>query len=121
MGTSNNGNFDNDSARDYIYSLQKEITDEIEGYLTYEEDPFCIDDIDTVMAAVEVIISLCKDCLAIPPEIEIVNRWRDTILKVYDNEIDELEPDKEYKVGRRKIIEGTFQRLEKETLKKVNL
>lgn len=114
MGAGGSGNFDNDSAFDYIADVVKEHISEVEQLISFGVDvPFCVEDTDIVMAAIEVIIALCEKCYAIPPDLELVRKWKRLTIEVYDNEIDGLGPKPDYKIERRQVINSTFEKLEK--------
>jgi hypothetical protein len=68
---------------------------------------------ELVTASTEVIIALCENCHAEPPEslALTVEKWKQKALAVYDKEIDGLEPKPDYKINRRKVIAETFDRL----------
>jgi hypothetical protein len=60
------------------------------------------------MAAVAILKTLIEHCRAPRPERNEIVALRDSLLAVYDAEIDGLDPDPEFKVERRKVIERTF-------------
>jgi hypothetical protein len=43
--------------------------------------------------------------------VEVVERWKQTYLTVYDESIDGFDPTADYKVERRRVIATTFDRL----------
>jgi hypothetical protein len=115
MGVSGSGNFENDSALDYIGDVVKNHINEVEQIINSNVDGsgFGVEDTDVIMAAIEVIIALCEKCYAVPPKLQLIENWKRLTLEVYDNEIDELRPDPDYKIERRQVINDTFEKLEK--------
>ena len=101
MGTWAEGNFDNDSALDFVEEIADTVAKEI-------AEPDGVEDIELVMAAVAVQKALVEHCHAPPPEKSLIESLKSSILKVYDREIDDLDPDPEYKGARRRVIEQTF-------------
>lgn len=112
MGTWGPGNFDNDGAMDYRDELADRLTEEIEGVFADPERLALDEEGETVMMpGVAVLSLLVSQCRATPPEPDVVARWRDAYLAVYDDQIDSLDPDPEFKTGRRQVILETFNGL----------
>ena len=44
------------------------------------------------------------------PPSSTLEAWRDRYVRVWDEYIDELEPDEDYRVDRRQVIVSTFER-----------
>jgi hypothetical protein len=101
MGAWAEGNFSNDDALDFVCDVAGFVDDKISPATEVEG-------IDSLMAAVAVRKALVECCHAPRPERTELISLKDSTLKLYDEEIDALEPKPEYKVGRRKIIERTF-------------
>ncbi len=115
MGTWGPGNFDNDSANDYIDEFSQEMIDKIEGCFA-TEDGYSLDEggEGVLMPTVEILSVLCERCSGLPPEPEVVVRWKQAYLTNYDDQVDNLEPTPEYKIARRQVIEETFGKLEEQ-------
>ncbi len=64
-----------------------------------------------VMPIVGILILLCEQCGAYPPDEGAIVNWRDNYLQIFDNQIDDLAPRGNFKVERRTIIAQTFERL----------
>ena len=112
MGTWAEGNFDNDVALDYLAGIIDQITSNIEDIFN-SGDAADLEQCgeSELMPGVEIISILSEKCNAVPPKEDIVNRWKNRYLKIYDSQIDGLDPDAEYKIKRRKVIEDTFNKL----------
>jgi hypothetical protein len=112
MGTWEAGNFDNDEALDYVAEIQAPLLHQLEHIIA---DPHLAEPDEPtsarVMAAAEILAILCEQCNAVPPKPDIVTQCQEAYLPVWDGYIDRLEPDPEYKLERRKVIQATFERL----------
>jgi hypothetical protein len=104
MGTWGSGNFAGDAALDFVESIAAEVDKE----LVPPED---FGDIEIIMAAVATRIVLIDHCNASRPDRGEVETLRDRVLEVYDEEIEGLDPDPEYLIERRRVIEQTFDAL----------
>ena len=116
MGTWGAGNFDNDAANDYIDDLCHELADQVEQCFAVEGG--C--DLEetgegTLIPTIEILSVLCEYSSGLPPEPERVAEWKQKYLAIYDEEIDYLDPTPEHKVERRRVIEDTFAKLEKQS------
>ena len=113
MGTWGEGNFSNDGALDYLATLIQKLVTRIENQLASDYGA----DLDKggeseLMPSVEIISVLCEHCGAVPLRESIIKGWRQRYLNVYDAQIDALDPDPEFKVKRRQVIDATFRKLE---------
>ena len=63
------------------------------------------------MPSVAIIKVLSEQCGAAPPKPEVIEEWRSKYLAIYDEQIDDLDPNPDYKVERRKVIDETFVEL----------
>jgi len=112
MGTWGPNNFENDGAMDFagylIDQWAKSITD-----MLADIDPVGLDDggEEELMPMVHLIYLTAKETGACPPEPDTILSWKNDYLKIYDDEIDGLDPDPEFKVERRRVIESTFDDL----------
>ncbi|HVT79286.1 MAG TPA: DUF4259 domain-containing protein [Phycisphaerae bacterium] len=101
MGTWAEGNFDNDTALDLVGDIAQSATDEM-------TPPDAVEDVDLVMAAVAIRKVLVEHCNAPRPEPSQLKKLKAQVLAIYDEEIDGLEPEPQYKIARRKVIAQTF-------------
>ncbi|MFK4762200.1 DUF4259 domain-containing protein [Microbacterium sp. ZW T5_45] len=115
MGTWGPGNFDDDTVADGL----SEITDELIAKIA---EPFADDD-DTELQPDEWAGSMVPAWLEILTDIAAAGRvgatfpdsgtisaWGERFLQVWDEYIDELDPDPEYRVERRSVLVSTFDR-----------
>jgi hypothetical protein len=111
MGTWGNGNFDNDGALDYVGDLIDRLTDTITA--CFDEDNADLDEggESELMPSIGIIKILSEQCGAAPPKPDVIEGWRSKYLQIYDEQIDGLDPDPEYKLERRKVIDQTFKDL----------
>lgn len=111
MGTWSAGNFENDGALDFVGDLVDQLIEGIER--CFEESGADLDEEGeaVLVPSVEIISLLCERCNAAPPDPEAVKSWKEEYLEIYDAQIDQLDPDPDYQVERRRTIEQTFDRL----------
>ena len=130
MGAFSEGNFDNDAALDARQEVLDYLVDAIKEFTN--SGSFCVEDTDSTMAYIEMLTVILAHTSNTPhhiddpelmkmlkgfsgsqtPDLQTVTGWKNRILKVYDDEIDGLMPDPEYKVKRREVIETALNRLE---------
>lgn len=130
MGSFGAGNFENDAALDARQDAINHVTNAIREWLS--GNSFYVEDVDSVMGYVATLVAILENTRATataggeadplltflqgmadgggPPK-EDVLAWQEQVISTYDAEIDELEPDEEYKVERRQVIVETFARL----------
>ena len=109
MGTWGLGNFESDGALDYLDELIYRLTDTIVGY--FNKDNADIGETSELMPTVAIMLALVKECHAAPPKADVIEGWRSKYIAIYDERIDALEPNWEYKAERRKVIDETFLEL----------
>jgi hypothetical protein len=115
MGTWNTGNFDCDGACEYLHSqFQQPLVKRIESIIA-DPKKIELDELgeDILMPSVELLALLYETYGGTFPEAATVRRWRDVYLAGYDRYIDSLLPAPGYKEERRRVIQQTFDRLEK--------
>ena len=112
MGTWAAGNFDNDGAMDYVGELIEQLTKTITKCFD-EDDEMLLDEggEDYLMPSVAIIKMLSENCNAAPPKPQVIKKWQKRYLASYDKNIDGLDPNEEYKVTRRQVIDQTFNDL----------
>lgn len=101
MGSWASGNFENDAALDLLSDVVKNLDQELTA-------PDEVEDIDMLMGAVAIRKALVEHLPANPPPREQIEELKEAVLQLYDDEIDSLEPEEEYKAERRQVIEKTF-------------
>lgn len=112
MGTFGEGNFDSDGALDYVNDLVNRLAATVTQCLADEDRSALDEEGETIVVpSVDIIALLCAHCSAVPPKEELVIQWRERYLRLYDEQIDALDPKAGYKVKRRAVIEQTFDRL----------
>jgi hypothetical protein len=115
MGTWGTGNFANDGALDYLGELVGRLAARVEELLGSVRGA----DLDEggeseLMPSVEIVSVLVERCNAVPPRASVVRGWRERYLRLYDAQIDALDPDTGFKGERRRVIEATFGKLERQ-------
>jgi hypothetical protein len=106
------GNFENDGALDYLDDL-------VEGLIAKVNECFADEDLSSLdlggetilIPSVEILTLLCEHYIVTPPDQSLVAQWHDRYLRIYDEQIDDLEPRGDFKEQRRAVIEQTFERL----------
>ncbi len=112
MSTWGAGNFDSDEARDYLGGFLEQLVEQIEETVA-EDEAMIPDESDSVqmMCNVELLWLLAKSIGAVIPEANTVEEWKTRYLGIWDETIDELEPDEGFKEERRAVIVESFDRL----------
>src|SRR5688572_13726996 len=118
MSTWGPGNFDNDSAGDFLSNVFDQMLEVVKRNLTSEivdARGFIEDHGDSqVMPAIAIVIALYHqlDMSIGSFEDEDVKEWKRLFLRGWDKEIDSyFNPDDELRIARRKVIEETFDEL----------
>lgn len=126
MGTWGPGNFENDTAAEYLCDLCEPLVEQIrrtiaDSVLMEPDEP----ESEVMIANVEILSVLAETIgrmekgwvggMVFPfpfpfPAPEEVGRWKESYLAVWDNYIDELQPEPDYKRRRREVIVTTFNR-----------
>jgi hypothetical protein len=110
MGTWGAGHFESDAALDRIGELIDSLGAEITELL--EEDDFGIDEgFDEAVALVEVVRVIHTSAGTAPPRETVVNKWRKRLLKVFDDQIEDMDPAEGFAKARRAAIVKTFDEL----------
>src|SRR6185312_8501793 len=114
MGTWGSGNFDDDSARDFLANMvaywESIIDRTLAGEMTQEAGWFTFQPgLETIggclMPMLEIILAALEHLESDHcPEAQKVENWSQQILEVFDAEIDDWDPDDEFKVERRQVI-----------------
>lgn len=124
MGTWGHGNFENDTVAEYYCELLKPLLSQIRNTvsdvkLMEPDEP----DSEVMLANIEILTVLAENIgrtekewvgdLVFPfpfPDPSEIKTWKTEYLKVWDDQIDGLEPTPEHKQKRRGTIENTFDR-----------
>jgi hypothetical protein len=119
MGTWGPGNFDSDEAVDYLSEVVRGFVDTVEQLFTQGRASLDDRGEGRLMPTVEMVSVLCDWCgdasairVVAPPRPEVVRRWKQQYLEIYDEQIDGLLPSEGFAPERRAHIVRTFDRLE---------
>lgn len=112
MGTWNVGNFDNDEALDYVGELMDELEARVDKFLG-STDPDLGEGESMVLPTIVIMQLLSEHTGAAPPKPDLIEKWRENYLAVFDAQIDDFEPADGYKDKRREVIARTFKGFEK--------
>ncbi|MFV8232630.1 DUF4259 domain-containing protein [Mycolicibacterium fortuitum] len=116
MGVWGPGNFDSDTVADGLGELTNRIIGQIAQEFEDESDDSALQPDEwggeMVPAWLEILIEMVEPPRvgATFPSVATLIDWRDRYLRVWDEYIDELEPEDEYKVERRAVLVSTFER-----------
>jgi hypothetical protein len=111
MGAWGPGNFDNDAALDLLTDAVAVATSEIEAFCG--SDRCSVEDIDAIMACVEVHLALQRGCGAAGADLALARVLRAKALRLYDGGIDDLKPTPHYRRARREVLARTLARYER--------
>lgn len=104
-------NFDSDAALDFVGGISGAMTEKVENWLD-DEDHDLSDGEGEVIPAIVIIKLLTENCGVAPPKAEEIVDWRERYLACYDEQIDDFEPEDDFKIERRKILVETFKSVE---------
>lgn len=108
MGAWGAGVFDNDEALDVLTDASKVATTEIDGFFN-NLDRVNFEDIDCVLACIAIQTALITACGAPRPTKAYAESIHRRMLEIYDSEIDDYEPEPEYRESRRAVIAETLK------------
>ncbi len=111
MGTCGAGNFENDSALDYMGEVVDDLEAKIDSILA-DEDLSALDEEGVLMPTVVMLSLLTDHCHAPSPGLDKVRRWKQQYLAIYDDQIDGFDPTPGHAEARRQVIAETFAKLE---------
>lgn len=111
MGTWDTGIFDNDEALDLIGEIMDDLQGRIDQFFE-DDDPSIEDGEGLVPPVIAVMQLLSVNCNAAPPKPDLIARWKTKYLKLFDDQIDDLEPEDGFKTGRREVLARAFKQLE---------
>ncbi len=127
MGTWGHGNFENDTAAEYLVEFCQPLLEQIRKAVA---DPKSLEpdecDSDIMMANIEILVVMGENIgrttediigdslFPFPyPVVEEIEQWKSAYLQVWDYYIDSLTPSPNYRKKRRELIVNTFDRLSK--------
>lgn len=113
MGTWAHGNFDNDTALDWLDDITAQLLDEISEAMdspeTLQADEL---DADLVPCRIELLCAMAEKGMPPQwPDVQVLAQWKQIFLQAWDASIDELEPTADYKRDRRNTLVATFDRM----------
>ncbi|MDR3064874.1 MULTISPECIES: DUF4259 domain-containing protein [Comamonas] len=113
MGTWSHGNFDNDTALDWLADITGQLLDEIAEALDSPEALLAGEpESDLVPCRIELLCAMAEGGMhPLWPDVQTLEHWKATYLQAWEESIDELEPDEGYKQERRIVIVETFDRM----------
>jgi Domain of unknown function (DUF4259) len=125
MGTWGPGNFENDTAAEYLINLCKPLVEQIretaaDSQQMQPDDPSS----DIMLANIEILAALAENIgryksgwvgdMVFPfpfPKADEIEQWKVEYLRIWDQHIDGLMPSEDYKRIRRQVITASFDRL----------
>ncbi|CRZ18892.1 DUF4259 domain-containing protein [Mycolicibacterium neworleansense] len=116
MGVWGPGNFESDTVADGLGELTNRIIGEISEQFDDTSDDSAVQPDEwggeMVPAWLEILIDIVEPARvgATFPSVATLSDWRDRYLRVWDEYIDELEPEDTYKTERRAVLVSTFER-----------
>ena len=111
MGTWDAGIFDNDAALDLVGEIVDDLQRRMEGWFG-EEEPFIEDGEGLIPPSIAIMQLLSANCGAAPPKPDLIARWKTKYLKLWDEQIDDLDPEEGFKKARREVLARAFKQLE---------
>jgi hypothetical protein len=112
MGTWGSGNFDNDAALDYVAGVVGPLVAQLQAVVDNPSLAEADEDGGTeCLVAAELLISLSQYYTDPTLTPQLVTDCRDVVLSEWENTIDDLDPDQEYKTERRAVMQQTFAQL----------
>ena len=116
MGTWGPGNFDDDTVADGLSEITDDLIAKIAESFADEDDDTELQPDEWGGSMVPAWLELLTDIgsagrvgATFPPRATL-EAWRDRYIRVWDDYIDELEPDEDYRKDRRQVILSTFDR-----------
>lgn len=113
MGAWAHGNFDNDTALDWLGDITGQLLDEIAEAM---DSPELLEadelDADLVPCRIELLCAMAEKGMPPQwPDVQLLAQWKQIFLQAWDASIDELEPSEDYKHARRATLVATFDRM----------
>ncbi len=115
MGTWGPSNFENDAALDFINREVDRYVGIIQGIFADEQRFRLDEDAEGMLTpSIEILQLLCEHAGGVLPQKLDVAAWKTHYLAMYDDQIDDLEPQGDFKQQRRAVIEATFDKLQQQ-------
>lgn len=112
MGTWGPGNFDNDGAHDYANGLVHQLRERVaKAFKKKYGASIDGEGEEVVVPSIFIMGLLASHCKAVLPESSLLTEWKAKYLKIYDDQIDGLKPQGDYKQKRRRTITNTFNKV----------
>ena len=113
MGVWAHGNFDNDTALDWLGDITGQLLDKIAEAM---DSPELLEadelDADLVPCRIELLCAMAEKGMPPQwPDVQLLAQWKQIFLQAWDASIDELEPSEDYKRERRATLVATFDRM----------
>ena len=113
MGVWAHGNFDNDTALDWLGDITGQLLDEIAEAM---DSPELLEadelDADLVPCRIELLCAMAEKGMPPQwPDVQLLAQWKQIFLQAWDASIDELEPSEDCKRERRATLVATFDRM----------
>lgn len=114
MSTWGSGSFENDTAADHLYDFMGRMLDDMREVMAhpeeYEPDEYWGDAFPVHLEILALLAAQPWSGIQIPPPEEVAS-WQQCYMQVWDRNIDDLDPDADYKVERRQMLDALFERL----------
>lgn len=102
-------NFENEGAQQYLQVLSAKLVATVhEIFMDPERLDLDEDGEAMFMPSIELLAMLCERYNIEPPKPSTVLSWQEKYLEVYDQSIDQLNQEEQFKTDRRKVIGKTF-------------
>lgn len=115
MGTWDTGIYDNDSARDYIEGIIKNLVNIVEDMVRWDYTLLHpgMAQSNIFMCHIDMLNAICsrENLYQALPDAEEIKKWKAKYLEVWEFCIHECHPTEEYKIKRIKIIKKSFNDL----------
>ena len=110
MATAGADNFASEGARDYLSMLSSKLVATItEIYRDRDRLALDEDGESMFMPSVELLALLCERYAATPPKPATIRQWEERYLELFDETVQEINPDHAFQTARRRMIEQTFR------------
>lgn len=116
VGTWGPGNFDDDTVADGLSAITDDLIAKIAEVFADEDDDTELQPDEWGGSMVPAWLEILTDIAsagrvgATFPSRSTLEGWRDRYVRVWDEYIDELDPDEDYRIDRRQVIVSTFER-----------
>lgn len=123
MATWGVGVFENDDALDFVADTMDDMYKVVEEFFHQDEPNYIEDGEGIIIPRLKLMVMMAKIGREVhdpiircaPPEKPTIQHWREKYLSGFDAQIDQYEPEEEYKTERRRVIESVFDNLDEES------